>query len=292
MNEFLFGMPNTTEGNAFREGPLLHQLTIDEREQLLRLAQSSNLKKKTVDLPPIMRAEREERLPLSFAQQRLWFLAQMEGGSEAYHNPFGMRLVGELDGTALRRALDRIVVRHEGLRTTFIMVNGEAEQRIASVEESRFDLVEHDLRQYDDAPAELERLIKREVEESFDLEVGPLIRGRLIRESEDEHTLLVTMHHIVSDGWSMGIFFDELSALYGAFRRGEEDPLPELAVQYADYAVWERQWMKGEVLRQQAEYWKATLSGAPAVLELPADHARPAQQDYREGLRSSCWIRN
>ena len=109
---------------------------------------------------------------------------------------------------------------------------------------------------------------------------GPLIRGRLIRLAEDEHALLITMHHIVSDGWSMGVLINELSALYGAFLRGEADPLPELEIQYADYAVWQRQWIEGEILQQQAAYWKTALAGAPALLELPADHPRPAQQDY------------
>ena len=120
---------------------------------------------------------------------------------------------------------------------------------------------------------------------SFDLEAGPLIRGRLIRLAEDEHVLLVTMHHIVSDGWSMGVLVRELNALYRAFLGGEADPLPELEIQYADYAVWQRQWIEGEILQQQAAYWKTTLAGAPALLELPTDHARPV----RAGLcRSLC----
>ncbi len=131
---------------------------------------------------------------------------------------------------------------------------------------------------------ELNRLLAEEANASFDLQTGPLIRGRLIRQSEDEHTLLITMHHIVSDGWSMGVFRNEVSKLYSAFRRGEEDPLPELAVQYADYAIWERQWLEGDVLAQQCEYWKRALQDAPALLELPTDHARPAQQDYRGGI--------
>src|SRR6202165_3872597 len=238
-----------------------------------------------VELPPIQPAGRDQRLPLSFAQQRLWFLAQMEGVSEAYHIPFGMRVRGRLDQAALRRALDRVVARHEVLRTTFQMIDGEAEQRIAAVEESGFPLEEHDLRGHDDAKVELERWIEAEARSSFDLEAGPLIRGRLIREGEDEHTLLITMHHIVSDGWSMGVLLNELSALYGAYARGEEDPLPELEVQYADYAVWQRKWMGGEVLREQAEYWKVTLSGVPALLEVPGDHERPEQQEYAGALR-------
>ncbi len=236
------------------------------------------------ELPPIVRVERGPRLPLSFAQQRLFFLAQMEEASRAYHVPWGLHLRGELDAAALRRALDRIVARHEALRTTFVLLDGEPVQRIASAADSRFHLVERDLRRHRDAPAELNRLLAEHANASFNLQTGPLIRGLLVRESEDEHTLLITMHHIVSDGWSLGVFRNELSKLYSAFRRGEEDPLPELAVQYTDYAMWERQWLEGEVLRQQGEYWKGALQGAPAFLELPTDHARPAQQDYRGGI--------
>src|ERR1700731_1878655 len=204
----------------------------------------------------------------------------MEGGSEAYHIPFGLHLRGELNRAALRRALDRIVARHEALRTTFVSVNGEAFQRIASVGGSHFHLVEHDLREHIDAGSELKRLASEEARSSFDLEAGPLIRGRLIRLGEDEHALLITMHHIVSDGWSMGVLNNELSVLYGAFSRGEEEPLAKLEVQYADYAVWQRKWMEGEILREQAEYWKTTLAGAPALLELATEHPRPPQQDY------------
>jgi amino acid adenylation domain-containing protein len=233
------------------------------------------------ELPPIVRVERGPRLPLSFAQQRLFFLAQMEEASKAYHVPWGLHLRGELDAAALRRALDRIVERHEVLRTTFVLLDGEPVQRIASAADSRFHLLERDLRRHRDALAELNRLLTEHANASFNLQTGPLIRGLLVRESEDEHTLLITMHHIVTDGWSLGVFRNELSKLYSAFRRGEEDPLPELAVQYTDYAMWERQWLEGEVLRQQSEYWKGVLQGAPAFLELPTDHARPAQQDHR-----------
>ena len=231
-------------------------------------------------LPAITVAERGGPLPLSFAQQRLWFLAQMEGGSQAYHIPWRVQLKGKLDHRALRRALDRIVARHEVLRTVFVSIDGDPRQWIHSADESVFHLVEHDLR---DAPEELERVVAQEASAIFDLENGPMIRGRLIRLSEEEHALLITMHHIVSDGWSMEVLIRELSVLYGAFVRGEEDPLPELEVQYADYAVWQRQWMEGEMLRQQAEYWERTLSGAPTLLELPADHPRPAEHEYAGG---------
>jgi amino acid adenylation domain-containing protein len=221
-----------------------------------------------------------DHFPLSFSQQRLWFLAQMEGISEAYHISRGLRLTGDLDHTALRRALDRIVARHEALRTTFALIDGEPVQHIAAVEDSRFLLIEHDLRVHINAKAELDRFTELDASARFDLEAGPLIRGRLIRFSEDEHVLLITMHHIVSDGWSMGVFVNELTSLYGAFLCGEDDPLPELEIQYADYAAWQRNWVEGDILHQQAAYWKTALAGAPVLLELPTDHPRPAEQDF------------
>jgi non-ribosomal peptide synthetase component F len=229
-------------------------------------------------------AERGDHIPMSFAQQRLWFLAQMEGVSEAYHIPFGLRLKGGLDHIALRQALDRILARHEALRTSFAFIDGEPVQRIAPGENSCFHLIEHDLRVCGDVLAELARLTAQEAEASFDLEAGPLIRGRLIRLADDEYALLITMHHIVSDGWSMGVFINELTVLYGVFLRGETDPLPELELQYADYSIWQRKWIEGEVLQKQAAYWEEALDGSPALLELPADHLRPALQDFAGGF--------
>ncbi|HKV90934.1 MAG TPA: amino acid adenylation domain-containing protein [Candidatus Angelobacter sp.] len=231
-------------------------------------------------LQPITKADRKQPLPLSYAQQRLWFLAQMEGISKVYHIPFGVRLLGKLNRHALVQALDRLVQRHEALRTTFVVVDGEPVQQIAAAEESRFSLQEHDLREQPDAELQVRQLADDEANTSFDLEAGPLIRGRLIRQGEDEHTLLVTMHHIVSDGWSLGVLFNELSLLYRAFVREDADPLPALSVQYPDYTVWQRNRMQGELLREQGEYWKNTLAGAPTLLELPMDHMRPAEQEY------------
>jgi amino acid adenylation domain-containing protein len=232
------------------------------------------------ELPAIPRAHRSERISLSLAQQRLWFLAHMEGVGEAYHIRTGLFLKGEMNRTALRWALDRIVARHEVLRTAFVFVDGEPVQQIAPVKESRFALVEHDLRHYADANEELKRVSAEEWATAFDLEAGPLIRGRLIRQGDQEYVLLITIHHIVSDAWSFGVFSNELSVLYGAYVRGQEDSLPVLGVQYADYAVWQRKWMGSEVLGKQAEYWKRVLAGAPEVLQIPADHVRPEQQSY------------
>jgi amino acid adenylation domain-containing protein len=228
----------------------------------------------------IVPVERTGDLPPSFAQQRLWFLEQLGGMGAAYHIPMGLRLRGELDRGALGRSLDRIVARHEVLRTTFPTVDGEPVQRIAPVEESGLRLVEHDLHASAGAEDELRRLMVREAAAPFDLARGPLVRGRLVRMAADDHVLLLTMHHIVSDGWSAGVFFRELGVLYAAFARGDADPLPPLPVQYADYAAWHRRWVEGPVLDAQAEYWTQTLAGAPELLELPTDHPRPAKQDF------------
>ncbi|HET7463473.1 MAG TPA: amino acid adenylation domain-containing protein, partial [Longimicrobium sp.] len=250
-----------------------------ERLALLKLARATAPMQAPATLPPVEPAPREGRVPLSFAQQRLWFLEQMGGVGSAYHIPTRLRLRGELDRAALARALDRIVERHEALRTTFAQVDGVPEQRIAPAD-AGFQLAEHDLNGVADAAAELGRVAAREARAPFDLERGPLIRGRLVRLAADDHLLLLTLHHIVSDGWSMGVLTRELSTLYDAFRRGEPDPLPPLEVQYADYAIWQRRWVEGPVLREQAEYWTQTLAGAPELLELPTDHPRPAERDH------------
>ncbi|CAA9320056.1 MAG: Polyketide synthase modules and related proteins, partial [uncultured Gemmatimonadetes bacterium] len=232
------------------------------------------------ELPAIGRADRGGPLPLSFAQQRLWFLEGLEEMGSTYHISKRVRLRGRLDRQALARAFGRVVARHEALRTTFAAANGEPEQRIAGPEASGFRLVEQDLAGRADAVAELERVMVEEAGARFDLERGPLLRVRLIRLAEDDHVLLVTLHHIVSDDWSMGVFAGELSRLYAAFRDGREDPLPALPVQYADYAAWQRRGVQAHVLEAQAAYLTDTLAGPPDVLELPADRPRPARQDH------------
>jgi amino acid adenylation domain-containing protein len=241
-------------------------------------------------LPPIVAVERKGYLPLSFAQQRLWFLEQMEGVGETYHIPFALHLEGRLNREALREALQRLVERHEVLRTRFAVVEGEPVQHIEAVEQSRFELVEEKLggsgeeeQQEQEKEERVREWMEAEAGRSFDLVKGPLIRGRLLQQDEqgEEHTLLLTMHHIVSDGWSMGILVNELSRLYSAQVKGEADPLEKLEVQYGDYAVWQRRWLEGEVLKEQAEYWRKALKGMPELLELPWEKGRGARQDFR-----------
>ncbi|WP_206955567.1 non-ribosomal peptide synthetase [Trinickia acidisoli] len=229
--------------------------------------------------PPIVMANRDEPLPLSFEQERLWFLVQLQGASQAFHTQLCLRLTGELDRGALHRALDRLVARHEVLRTRFPSVDGQPVQRIAA-KHRVFDLREHDLRHRGDTESALQQLAVEETTAAFDLQVGPLIRGRLIRLADREHILLVTLHHIVSDRWSTNVIRRELSALYAAFRNGRTDPLPALAIQYPDYAVWQRRWLTADILQAQRDYWHRALAGAPSVLKLPTDHPRPVQQEH------------
>ena len=172
------------------------------------------------------------------------------------------------------------MARHEALRTTFVAVDGEPMQRIVPATDTSFALCEHDLRQTHDAEAELAHWLEKEAAEPFDLEAGPLLRGRLLQLADREHALLLTMHHAIADGWSLGVLGRDLGALYGAMRQGEADPLPPLPIQYPDYAVWERQWVADALLQRQAAYWQSALAGAPLLLELPTDHPRPPVQDY------------
>jgi amino acid adenylation domain-containing protein/thioester reductase-like protein len=270
--------PSGTDRTLMKTTVNLARLTLAQRSELLSMARARDLARRGSELPPIEPAPRDGRVPLSFAQQRLWFLAQLRDLGSTFHIHRAVRLRGGLDRGALGRALDRIVARHEALRTTFAEVDGVPEQRIAPADVG-FHLVEHDLAGRADAQAELERLTADEAHAPFHLERGPLIRGRLVRLDVDDYVLLLTMHHIVSDGWSMGVLTRELGALYDAFRRGDADPLPALPLQYADYAVWQRRWVEGDVLQAQAEYWTRMLGDAPELLELPTDRARPAQMD-------------
>ena len=237
--------------------------------------------------PPRMRSvSREGELPLSFAQERLWFLDQLEPGNTAYGIPAAYRLQGSLDVAALEWGLNEIVRRHEALRTTFEVVDGRPVQITAP--DLRLMLPVEYLREFPEAEreAEVQRQATEEAQRSFDLAKGPLLRITLLRLGEEEHVLLLTMHHIVSDDWSMGVFNRELSALYEAFSAGEPSPLPELPIQYADFAVWQREWLQGEVLEEQLAYWGGQLGGDLPVLELPTDRPRPAAQTFR-GVNSS-----
>ncbi|HEV3050105.1 MAG TPA: condensation domain-containing protein, partial [Longimicrobium sp.] len=257
---------------ALFEGPTVAELAV--RVEEMRRAELPVL-------PPVVPAVRTGALPLSFAQERLWFIDRLEPGSSTYNIPTALRLAGAMDERALERALGEIVQRHEALRTIFPEADGSPVQVIVPF--GGFALPVEDLSGLDDADREaaVRRRAGEEAARPFDLSAGPLFRAALLRLSAEEHVLLLSMHHVVSDGWSMGVLFRELSALYAAYREGRESPLPELPVQYADYAVWQREQLAGEVLDRQLAYWQERLADAPALLELPTDHPRPAVQTYR-----------
>jgi amino acid adenylation domain-containing protein len=234
-----------------------------------------------IDIPPVQRAPRDQALPLSFTQQRLWLLDQLNVGGATYNLLSSLRLSGPLEVMAMEETLTEIVRRHEVLRTTFGMLNDEPVQVISPpqrLELSIFDLSNLSVQEQE---AEIKSQVFAESQRPFDLSRGPLVRAVLLRLEAQEHVLLFTVHHVVSDGWSMGRLVDEVAVLYEAFRKHQPSPLPELSIQYGDYAVWQRNWLQGKVLDDQVAYWREQLAGAAPTLNLPADFPRPAVQSYQ-----------
>ncbi|HEX4494599.1 MAG TPA: amino acid adenylation domain-containing protein [Thermoanaerobaculia bacterium] len=262
-----------------------------ESPTLAGLAERIDAAFKGAAAPPISRVPREGSLPLSFGQQRLWFLDQLDPGSVAYNMPSATRLKGPLDLGALEASLDEIVRRHEALRTVFRLTEGEEEpvQRILPAVSGL--LSRSDLAALPPAAREAEarRQIDFEARLPFALSRGPLLRATLIRLSEQEHILLLVLHHAVTDGWSMGVLIREMAALYAAFAAGGPSPLAEPPVQYADYAAWQRQWLAGDVLAAQLAYWRGALAGAPPLLDLPTDRPRPPVQTFRGARRTTAF---
>jgi amino acid adenylation domain-containing protein len=235
----------------------------------------------------IPRRKEGDSIPLSFAQQRLWFFDQFEAGKSFYNLPGAIRLKGKLNVAVLEQTFNEIVNRHEALRSTFTEVQGQPIQVIAPPV-SRLRLPVIDLRELpqSDREAAVKQLSAKEAQQPFDLELGPLLRTSLLQLSEEEYILLLTMHHIVSDGWSIGVLAQELATIYEALSAGNQPQLPELPVQYADFAIWQRNWLCGEVLQTQLAYWKQQLEGAPPLLELPADRPRPPIQTSEGATQS------
>jgi non-ribosomal peptide synthetase component F len=231
--------------------------------------------------PAIPRRRPSDHAPLSFAQQRLWFLDQLTPGSATYNAAVALRLRGELDTAALRRALDTLVARHEVLRTVYIPEVGTPKQVVLPARPVELPVL--DLRNVA-APAredEAQAALVREVRRPFDLTRDLMLRPALVRQADDDFLLQLTTHHIASDGWSKDILFRELEALYGAFSAGGPNPLPDLPIQYADFAFWQRQQLQGERLGQLLAYWRQRLAGAPELLTLPTDRRRPVRQSFR-----------
>ncbi|HVI72968.1 MAG TPA: condensation domain-containing protein, partial [Pyrinomonadaceae bacterium] len=228
-------------------------------------------------------------LPLSFAQQRLWFLDQLEPGTIAYNMPMAVRLVGPLQIDALERALNEVIRRHEVLRTSFGVAQAGPVQIISEAQPVDLGLIDLSDLPEDQRNEKVRRFAVEEGLRPFNLSEGKLLRVGLIRLGHEEHALLLTMHHIVSDGWSMDLLVREVSTLYEAFAAGHASPLEELKIQYVDFAHWQREWLRGDVLETQLNYWREQLAGAPPVLELPADRPRPAVQTLN-GASESSWL--
>ena len=257
---------------------LFESPTIAELSESISTMRHAGLGLKASAIEP---ASRNIALPLSFAQARLWFLNQLEGKTSTYNIPMTLRLAGSLNQVAMSMSVQKIVQRHEVLRTTFKMVNGSPVQVIT--DDANLGMSVIDLQHLEEAEqsVEVERLANEEAQYPFDLSNDQLLRVTLLRLGEESHVLLLTVHHIVSDGWSMGIFIQELSSLYQAFCAGQPSPLPELPIQYADFTCWQREWLSGEVLETQLNYWKQQLTGAPPLLELPTDRPRPSVQTFQ-----------
>jgi amino acid adenylation domain-containing protein len=248
--------------------------------ELSRHVEQARQDKRGIEVPPLQPAARGQELPLSFAQQRLWFLDQLEANSTAYTIPFSVIVEGKLDIAALDASLQEVIRRHESLRTTYHSDGGRPHQVIAehmtlplpvadlqnSVESMRMTLAR--------------RILQEETLKPFDLQRGPLIRVWLLRLQPQEHVVTIMMHHIVSDAWSVGVFMREITMLYTAFTQNKPSPLPPLPIQYADFALWQHQYLQKKTLQAHLDYWRKQLAGAKA-LELPTDHPRPEAQNYR-----------
>ena len=237
-------------------------------------------------MPEIGTVGRSQALPLSFAQQRVWFLDQLEPGSSAYNLPLAVRLTGKLEIEVLERSVREIVQRHEILRTVFDEQQGELVQVI--LPRGGSELIYEDLRGMREKEAQARLRVQQQAERPFDLRHGPLVRIALLQLDEQEHILLLTLHHIIADGWSLSIFLREITRCYEAFTQSKPVLLPPMPIQYADFAVWQRGWLQGKVLEEQLTYWRRQLHGAVAV-ELPTDHPRLAMQGSR-GARYSFTI--
>ncbi|HSF40925.1 MAG TPA: amino acid adenylation domain-containing protein [Thermoanaerobaculia bacterium] len=235
--------------------------------------------------PPLVPIPREGALPLSFAQQRLWLIDQLQPGTPLYNLPVVLRVEGPLDAAVLARSLGEIVRRHEALRTVFAV---EGDSPVQGIEPpAPFVLRRVDLSGLPEPgrEARARALTREEAGRPFDLSRDPMLRGLLVRLAPEDHAVALTLHHVASDGWSLGILVREVAALYAAFAQGKPSPLPELPVQYADFAVWQRSWLHGEALEQEIDWWRQELADLPPLLTLPTDRPRPAAQSYRGATR-------
>ena len=251
--------------------------TLGELALVIEQLQQQNLQ---LSAPPIVPRAKNTDLPLSYAQQRLWFLDQLQPLSAFYNVPVALRLVGTLNVAALEQSLQKIIHRHEALRTNFVTVDGQPTQVIQTQGNWKVSIVDFKYLSTTEQEIATQQLAQQQAIQPFNLATEPLIRPTLIVLSKTEHALLVCMHHIVFDGWSVGVFVEELAALYNAYSQGQPSPLAPLPIQYADFAIWQRNWLQGDVLQSQLSYWQQQLANAPALLSLPTDRPRPSVQTF------------
>ena len=251
--------------------------------QLAQVVEQAFKDGKGLQAPPLAPVSREGRLPLSFAQQRLWFIDQLEPGKATYNIPGAVLVEGALKLEVLERVINEIVRRHEALRTRFEAEDGAPVQVIEEWEPRRLEVEDLTSASPEEREEAVRRIAREEGGKGFDLRSGSLLRVKILKLELERHVFLYTMHHIVSDGWSMGVLLREVVALYHAMSQGQESPLPELEIQYADYAVWQREYLAGEILKREIGYWKEQLKGLQA-LNLPTDHTRPTAPSYRGGV--------
>ncbi|MDY6937883.1 MAG: condensation domain-containing protein [Cyanobacteriota bacterium] len=266
--------------------PELRDRLVDRKAEIISFLQQTDLQRANATVPtptlPLQPVSRENSLPLSFAQERIWFLEYLGGKSGSYNMPLVQRLTGNLDVEVFKKAIGAMVARHEILRTTFKRVRHSAVQVIHPTLNLEIPVI--DIQQ---EPEKLDSIVTEEIQHPFNLETGPLLRVRLLHLAPQEYIFLLVTHHIISDAWSEGVFIKELSRLYSSLLAAESSPLPELPIQYADFASWQRQWLQGEILETQLNYWKEQLGGKVPALELPCD--RPNASGNR-GAHQYCTI--
>ncbi|MEH2455997.1 amino acid adenylation domain-containing protein [Nostoc sp.] len=248
---------------------------------LAELIETAMRRGEKLEISPIERVPRNEALPLSFAQQRLWFLDQLDPSNPFYNISSAILLKGSLNVPILEQSFQEIVQRHEALRTSFVNVNGEPVQVIAPAVNITLPVVDLQKLSLEEREAEARQLTNLHARHSFDLTQSPLLQTTLLQLAEDEHILLFTIHHIVADAWSAGVLIREVAALYESFSTGKFSPLPDLPIQYADFTIWQREWLQTEVRSSQMAYWKQQLDGNLPVLQLPSERSRPAIQTFR-----------
>jgi hypothetical protein len=266
---------------------MVQEKHISKRRSKLSAAKRTLLEKRLrgefeeVSKAHIIRPRQEpDFFPLSFAQERLWFVDQLEPGNPAYNRPMALRLTGSLNVKALQQALSEILQRHEVLRATFPTLEGRPTQILTQPQSQNLPVVDLSEQSPNEREARALQLVNEEAQKPFDLSKGPLLRATLLRLDKEEHILLLVIQHIVFDAWSARVFIEEILELYEAFSKGRPSPLAGLPIQYADFAFWQRQWLKGEVLETQLSYWEKKLAGSPPTLNLPTDRPRPTIQTF------------